>query len=364
MQEIQKYQLTDAMIGEAKDKFLKLTISGVDDSAGLKAVHSARMTIKNWRIDVEKARKAEKARILEYGKALDSEARRLTDLLTPIEDHLDAEEKRVTEEKARLKAEREAAEAEMERKRQERIYMRIGLLAEYGDHIGPSEAEALTDDEYNARLSKAMEDHTARMRAEQEALDAEQARLEQIRLEQVAERERIAEDRRIIEEEKRAMAAEKAAREAEEWERQKIRMQEALEAESTKVVKVCEETKERIEEVRALVNEEMQKAAIPPAELPSVIEMINEYRDHVPAFLQDPPKVQPVDFEIMHRRFQVHTTPGGVFHFQNAETLFDAIGQWIDNDAGEGDTLEIMVFRMTDSQYSDLLKRSPEGNEE
>ena len=287
MQELQKYQLTDAMISEAKDQFLKLTIAGVDDSAGLKAVHSARMKIKNWRIDVEKARKAEKSRILEYGRALDSEAKRLTDLLTPIEDHLEAEERRVTEEKARIAAEKKAAEAELERKRQERIYMRIGLLAEYGDQISPAEAETLTDDEYNARLAQAMDDHTARMRAEQEALEAEQARLERERIEQQQERERLAAERLLLEEERRAMAAEKAERERVEWEAQKVRMREALEQEAAKVVQVCEEANAKIEEVQEIVEEEIQKAATPPAELPSVIEMINEFRDHTPEFLQE-----------------------------------------------------------------------------
>lgn len=354
MQELQKYQLTDAMIAEAKDQFLKLTIAGIDDTAGLKAVHSARMTVKNWRIDVEKARKAEKSRILEYGKALDAEARRLTDLLTPIEDHLEAEERRITEEKARLKAEREAAEAEAERKRQERIYMRIGLLAEYGDQIGLTEAETLTDDEYNARLSQAMEDHTTRMRAEQEALEAEQARLEQIRLEQVAERERIAEERRVIEEEKRAMAAEKAARDAESD--QVARKEKALEyliAEGEKVVQVCEETKERIEEVREIVAIEIAAAEGPVWPTPEAPAFP---RDHfTQEIIGEIVDIKDGEIHYAKARFYIHPSSSSVRLVAGIDELHSAIDQWIDETAELGTELRIKIVKMLDSEYEDIM---------
>ena len=353
MTELQKYQLTDAMISEAKDQFLKLTIAGVDDSAGLKAVHSARMTVKNWRIDVEKARKAEKSRILEYGRALDSEAKRLTDLLTPIEDHLEAEERRVTEEKARIAAERRAAEAELERKRQERIYMRIGLLAEYGDQISLTEAETLTDDEYNARLAKAMDDHTARMRAEQEALEEEQARLEQIRQEQEAERARIAEERRVIEEERRAMAAEKAERERVEAEARKAKMLEAMQQEAAKVVQVCEETKVKIEEVREIAAVEFATAAGPVWPTPEVPPFpADSFQQEIAGEFVDI-----VGGEVVHAsaRFYLHPSNGSIALVGSIEKLHDAIGQWIDEIDTHGDELKIKLVMMLDSEYDDIM---------
>jgi len=65
---------------------------------------------------------------------------------------------------------------------------------------------------------------------------------------------------------------------------------------------------------------------------------------------------------IEQQRFQVHASGGHAFHFPSCEKLFSAVGQWVDEIAGEGDTLEIMMFRMTDAQYNDLVNAT-EGSE-
>ena len=348
------YNITDAVIGEMREKYLRLRIVDLQDKDGAKAVDAARRAVKAKRCEVERRRKELKADALEWGRAVDAEAKRITGLLEPIEQHLEEEETRIELEKARIAAEEQARVNARRRDEHERVMRRIEALNRVGGYTGVMTA-AQMGDLSEMEFDELLDAHRERWEAAEVARKAEEKRLEQVRREQVAERERIAEERRIIEEEKRAMAAEKAAREAEE--RKKAALDFMI-AKGEEIREVCEKSLERIEEVREIVNEELRKAATPPAELPSVIEMINEFRDHEPEFLQEQP--DPVGFEIMYQRFQVHTTPGDVFHFSGVEKLFDAIGQWIDEGPAEGDTLEIMVFRMTDSQYSDLLK-SVEG---
>jgi hypothetical protein len=159
------------------------------------------------------------------------------------------------------------------------------------------------------------------------------------------------------------MAAEKAKREAEEWERQKARMQEALEAESAKVVKVCEETRERIEETNEI------PAATPPAELPSVIKIAASSgpiwptpeatpfpRDHFAQEIQG----EIVDVkhgEIHHAksRFFIHPSNSTISLVAGIDELHTAINQWIDEAPDLGDELKIRIVEMLDSEYEDIM---------
>ena len=87
-----KYSVSDAAIAKMDQEYMSLVVKDLEDQAGLVLVHQARMTVKNHRIDVEKKRKELKAGALEFGRAVDSEAKRLFSLLEPIETHLQAEE--------------------------------------------------------------------------------------------------------------------------------------------------------------------------------------------------------------------------------------------------------------------------------
>lgn len=103
------YPVIEAKIAELAAEYMPLTIAGVNDHKGEKAVHSARMVVKNLRVSVEKRRKELKAASLEYGKQVDSAAKALTELLEPIEGHLEGEEARVKEERDRITREAEEA---------------------------------------------------------------------------------------------------------------------------------------------------------------------------------------------------------------------------------------------------------------
>jgi len=176
----------------------------------LQRVHEARMLVKGHRVEVEKTRKALKEDALRYGQAVDREAKRITGLLQPIEDHLGqqetwclAEKDRIKNE-ARLKAEAEArarAEAEATRVRAEQ----------------EAEAERLRVERQKLDVERrAMEAERAKIEAEQRRLaemEAERKRaaeLEQARAE-AAERARIETEARVAREAAEAKAKAEAA---------------------------------------------------------------------------------------------------------------------------------------------------------
>lgn len=224
----QKPELTawlkqEAAIAELSAKYMPLTINGMEDAKGFKAVHEARMIVKNTRVAVEKKRVELKADALAYGKAVDSAAKRLTELLSPIEDHLEAEENAVTE--AREKIKREAAEA-----RRAKLQARLDGLAACGNVGSPEVIEGMTDSAFASYLASVKLDFDARMDAEraaaqkrkeeEEALAAERERLAAITRQQEAEAAKLAAERKRIDDEAaakaRAAELEKAKAEAAE----------------------------------------------------------------------------------------------------------------------------------------------------
>jgi hypothetical protein len=108
--ELKAFSLTEAAIAELTEQFMPLVINGIDDKEGLKQVSAARKEIKARRIDVDKRRKELVADALEYQRCINGEAKRITELLEPIETHLINEEKKVNDEIERLRLEKETAE--------------------------------------------------------------------------------------------------------------------------------------------------------------------------------------------------------------------------------------------------------------
>jgi hypothetical protein len=230
--QLSKFVPTDAAIADLATKYLPLKIADVNDLAGYGLVHKARMDVKGKRCEVEKVRKELKADALEYGRKVDSEAKRITALLEPIESHLVSEEEKFEAAKeaianaARLKREAEAkaiADAEAAR-----------LKAEHDAEVERMRVE-------NERLAserQAIEAERAKAAAEQKAaqdkLEAERAK---IVAEQKAVQDKIDAERRAVEAEKTRLAEIEAARlreietqrrEKEAAERAKIETEERL----------------------------------------------------------------------------------------------------------------------------------------
>jgi len=80
-----EYKITDAAIAKIKADYMSLVVKNPQDVEGYEQVHRARMDVKNRRVDIEKTRKKLKQDALDYGRAVDAEAKRITGLLEPVE---------------------------------------------------------------------------------------------------------------------------------------------------------------------------------------------------------------------------------------------------------------------------------------
>ncbi len=282
MSQIVEYSITDAAIAEMKSMYMGLKVLNLDDKEGFKAVHSARMIVKGKRCEVEKRRKELKADALEYGKKVDSEAKRILGLLEPIETHLTNEEEKITKEKERLRAEQEAEE-------KAKIERRVNALFQYGVMLPFADVAAMSEKEFEQKLTLAIsvyETEQARIieekrrleeiyRALQKAQEEERARLEIIRKKQEMDWLRLdaiqkeqAETNRKIEEEREALedakwaekerlerkdfekqAAENARIQAEKEAQEKIE-REALEKKEKEAREEAEEAARKLEKIR------------------------------------------------------------------------------------------------------------------
>lgn len=228
--EIVAYLQQKAMIAVLADKYMGLTISGLDDRKGFDAVHAARMTVKNTRVAVEKRRKELKADALAYGQAVDAAARELTGLLTPIESHLEAEEQAVVDAREKIKREAEERRRQIAQDRYDKLIAcgvmpslpEVAALTDEQFAVALADAEKIKAEREAAELArqKAEAEAAEKRRAEEAKLAAERAELEAMRKQQEADAARLkAESDRLAAEEQakqRAIELEKAKAEAAE----------------------------------------------------------------------------------------------------------------------------------------------------
>ena len=243
--ELAEWRKQDAAIAKMAEEYLPLKVNGLNDKKGLAIVHEARMIVKNTRIAVEKNRVELKADALEYGRAVDKEAKRLTLLLAPIEEHLDAEESAIAEERERIKRAAEEERLKTDEARKAKIKQRFDALQACGyqgdmmavpemedaafaklladAQVAKAEAERLAEEQRQQREAEAerlrkLEADAAAERARQEAaaaelrkaeethLAAERAELDRQRKEQEAEAARLRAEQARIEQELQAHA--------------------------------------------------------------------------------------------------------------------------------------------------------------
>jgi len=278
--ELIKYDVTEAAISAMNSQYMPLKINGIDDKDGYAVVDKARKVVKGKRIEVEKKRKELNADALSWQKAVNAKAKRIFDLLEPIENHLVAEQKAVDDELARIEAERKAAE---ERKIQDRIteIAKFGVVLPYGEiatmtdveydekfaevragweakqaKIAAEKAEAERKTAEEAEARRLEDERIAAERAELEEMKkAQEAELAKLREEQRKEAQRLSDERAEIERERLRQAEEKAMVEAED--RAKREAEERAKHEKRE----AEEAKRREAEA-----EERRKALIPDKE--------------------------------------------------------------------------------------------------
>lgn len=211
-QELKKFNVVESKLAELADAGKGLTISGIDDKAGLEAVKKARIAIKNERVRIEKTGKSLRDQANAFNKAVLAKEKEYLSIIVPTEDALQAEEDRIANDKARI--EREAEEA-----KQRVTQDRISQLYKYGHVIDYSRAEALTEEQFDQELSEAKNQYEAeqhRIAAEKEAARIESERLAEIARQQAIERQKLEEEKR-----KQEMEAQRLRLEAEKIEQQK-----------------------------------------------------------------------------------------------------------------------------------------------
>jgi colicin import membrane protein len=232
---LKQYDYNEAMIAELSQRYMILTIKGLDDAEGYKAVHEARMLMVKARTTVEKTRKILNEDAIDYKKKVDARAKELTGLMAPIEEHLTAQENIVTAEKQRIKEKADREAAEKLQARVNRLQFDLGMKFD-GQHYRLSSdpagyavphalISALKDEDFekicaeiygkiqaeNARLA-AIEAQKQKEEAEKERLrKVEDERLAKVAKEQAEAQAKIdAENKRIADEKIKIKAAEEA----------------------------------------------------------------------------------------------------------------------------------------------------------
>jgi chromosome segregation ATPase len=195
-----KYDVDEAALALVREKCATLTC---DTPAGYEEVRVAIGNLRTTRTKIEKRRVELKADALAYGRLVDTEAKRVTALVTEIESPLQAKKDAIDNEAARLKAEEDAAKLK-------------AIQDEIDANNAAKEAEA-----------KAIRDaEEARIAAERAALAVERAAMEAERAK--AEAARKAEQDRIDAEQRQVAEAQRVEREALEATRREI--EQALQA--------------------------------------------------------------------------------------------------------------------------------------
>ena len=205
------YEITDEQIEATRQKYAALEAT---TPAGYEEVRQAIAFVRGTRTSIEKRRVELKADALAFGRLVDSEAKRWTSLIESIEQPLLAKKQAVDDEKARIKAEAEAAK-----------------LREIEARLQAERAQE------EARLAAEREAEAARMAEERARLDAERAALDEQRrqLDAAQAAQRAAE-------EERAAAARETERQHREAEEARLRQErEALDRERRELAAQREE---------------------------------------------------------------------------------------------------------------------------
>ncbi|MEY9435555.1 hypothetical protein [Bradyrhizobium elkanii] len=159
---VAEYSAVDAGLAELRTKVAS-TVYDITTTAGDKTARALRAECVSLRTSIEAKRVEAKKPLLEKGKLLDAEAKRITAEIVAIEAPIDADIRAEEKRKADEKAARERAEAEARRK----IDQAIADLSYYPVHASGKTADEienlcvelfareLTEEEFGARIGQA-----------------------------------------------------------------------------------------------------------------------------------------------------------------------------------------------------------------
>lgn len=236
---------------------LRGRLTGLDatSKAGYEQVKAGISEVRTLRVGVEKARKELKKSAIDWGRKVDSEAKRVTAMLLEIEEPLKVSKAEVDDAE---EIERKAREAEELRKFQE------------SERIAKEELEAARRAE-NERIA-------AEQAKEKEALEQERKKLQD---ERKAQEEKLAAERKEIEAERAKIEAEK--REKEELLRKDREEKERKEREEVEAARVKKEAEAEAKRAEA---EEKESARIQQERKPDKIKLA-EFANAIEKFASD-----------------------------------------------------------------------------
>lgn len=218
----------------------EITVTDIEDKDGMKKARAMRLQLKDLRISLDKKRKELKNDALQKGKAIDTIARNIKEMIEPSEKYLQEQE--------------DFAKREQERIVKELTESRSKQLDEYGFDYTFVNLGEMSDEQYASLLDTAKTAHETKVKAEQEAAEAERKRQEE---EAEKERQRIAAEKaeqERIRQEREQFEKELAAERAKAEEERKAR-------EAAEKKRLAEEKKKRAEEQARLDAERKQREA-------------------------------------------------------------------------------------------------------
>lgn len=198
--ELAKNNLTEAVLEAMKNEYMPLTINGIEDKEGYKAVREARIKCKNTRVLATKICKAGREEAVRVQKDWIEAEKRVTGPISEIEKHLQDQEDAYDAEKDRIKK-------EAEEKEHKRIQARVQQLIDNGcvfDGVSYNIGEiSMSGSDVQACNDEVFAEAIAAVITERDRL-AEEKRVEEARLQ--AERE---EEERLHKEEEERLAKER-----------------------------------------------------------------------------------------------------------------------------------------------------------
>lgn len=243
-----KYNITDAAIAELKAKYGSLEIKGIQDKVGYQAVRTARLEVRTLRASVEKTRKDLKFDALEYGRMVDSEAKRITALLEEIEIPLNDMEEAID-------AAKEAEAAAIQKVKDDKNRARVESLEAVGVNVNfdlHAKIIIMNDEEFEGHLEDATEAY--RLKCEKEEEDA--AELARLKAEE--------EERNALKAEADRKAKEAEDARLEEQRKEQAERQAALDAQAAEQAKKAAELKaeaDRLAKEKADAQAEQERKA-------------------------------------------------------------------------------------------------------
>lgn len=246
-----EHEITEGSLYSLAASYQNLTVNGVDDKEGLKAVESARKELKKKRVEIKKISEELRDSAVKFQKAVIAREKELIAYIEPQELRLMAIEDAIWEEKENIRKENE-------RKESERIQNMLDKLNAVNQGIDFHTLKGMTDEQFNdvLEVATAKYEEGKRFLQEEQQRQAEIARIEELNRRE--EEARLAKERKEVEKMQAEMkdAQDKLALE-------QMKLQRALDeaAKEKKAIQDAKEAAEREKQRQAELEQARKEAA-------------------------------------------------------------------------------------------------------